>query len=1296
MFRKVSYVLVLLLVVYLQSFSSDAFSSSSASAIPLSEAEAAWIAAHPVIRVGPDPEFRPVEFFNSSGEHEGLAADYLRLVAERLGLSFEVVQLENWDEVVRQARAREIDMWSAASATPQRLEFMNFTQPMVEVPAVILVRKQVKQDLTMEDLTGLKVAVVSGYAAHDFILEHYPGLTLDPVPNLEAALRKVSFGMVDAMVGNLATATYYMERQGITNLRVAGNTDQFYRWAFATRKDWPELQSILNKGLSSISSEEHQKIFSKWIHISAQRWKPSLQFYLMLLLFLLLLSVSGGYAWNRTLKRRVVQRTDQLNTELQERKQTEVALAIRDRAITAATNGIAIIDTLCVGYPVSYVNPAFEKIAGYPSAEMVGQAFPFFDHEPENTRAIFEAKTAIQKGIPCQVQLYSKRKQGSRFWNELSLSPVRDSENVVTHYITVVNDISERICNEEMVRQIATGVSALTGNRFFEQLTSHLAESLNVKYVLLGKLQAGDVQTVKTKAFWSQGQLIDNVKYSLVNTPCHDVIYSGACAFPQNIQQRYPHDHLLSELEAESYIGIPLRSANGEALGLLAVLDTVPIQNSDFVLSMLTIFASRASAELERQRADMALRNSEEYYRVLFESSNDGLVTLDNNQFTRCNTKLEEIYGCPRSEIIGFGPEKFSPEIQPDGSLSSERAYHYITAALAGKPQLFEWLHKQLDGTLIHTEVSLNCVYSEGSSVLTARIHDISDRKLRDEETRLAASVFNGTTEGIAITDARGVILQVNKAFTEITGFDSDEVLGKTPRLLKSDYHDDAFYQAFWSDLTTKGVWQGEIWNRRKDGEAHPVWQNISAIRDEVGDIVQYISVFSDITDKKLSEQRIEHLAHYDVLTDLPNRVLFNERCEHALSRARRDKHQLVVMFLDLDRFKHINDSLGHPVGDRLLQQVAQRLNALIREEDTVARLGGDEFVVVLEDVLDTNVIAPVAEKILAAFNEPFDLKDNHLHVSSSIGIAIYPDDGGDVTTLVRNADAAMYRAKESGRNNYQFYTEEMTTTAHARVLLESNLRQAVEQQQLVLHYHPQFDLTCGQMTGAEALVRWHHPEMGLVAPDRFIPLAEETGLILSIGEWVLRDACTQAKQWLDEGRSFGTIAVNVSGHQIERGDIVELVRQVLWETRLPAALLELEITESFIMKHPDDAISTLGALKKLGVSLAIDDFGTGYSSLSYLKRLPIDKLKIDRSFVNDVPDGPADAAITRAVIALGKGLSLSVIAEGVENEAQRGFLENEGCNEAQGFLYSQPLVAVELQAFMGRLTESKSSRLHS
>jgi len=560
---------------------------------------------------------------------------------------------------------------------------------------------------------------------------------------------------------------------------------------------------------------------------------------------------------------------------------------------------------------------------------------------------------------------------------------------------------------------------------------------------------------------------------------------------------------------------------------------------------------------------------------------------------------------------------------------------------------------------------------------------EIAERKRTEEALCLAAAVFENTTEGAMVTDTKHRIVAVNKAFTEITGYEQGDVVSKTPQVLRSGKHDEPFYAAISASIIKTGRWKGEVWNRRKNGEIFPVWLNISTVADNFGQVTHYVSLFSDIAPIKESQAQLERLAHHDALTGLPNRLLFHARLEHALERARREGGLVAILCFDLDHFKNINDSLGHPAGDRLLQVVTKRLLDTVRKEDTVARFGGDEFTVLLEELQESKGAGIVAEKALNVLADPFDLDGHEAYVSGSVGISLFPDDGQDVTTLLKNADSALYRAKEHGGNSYHFYTKDLTTAAFKRLALESSLRRAVERGEFTLYYQPQLALNDGHIVGAEALVRWQHPELGLVLPAEFIPMAESTGLIVKLGEWVMNTACAQAKAWQKEGLPPMRIAVNISSVQVNRGEIITTVERVLHETGLDPQYLELEITEGLIMQQTHQTIAILDDLKAMGVMLAIDDFGTGYSSLSYLKRLPLHCLKIDRSFVCEIPGDSEDMAITRAVIALGNSLQLVVIAEGVENETQLEFLRSNGCDEAQGYLYSAPVPAADFAAFV-------------
>ncbi len=560
---------------------------------------------------------------------------------------------------------------------------------------------------------------------------------------------------------------------------------------------------------------------------------------------------------------------------------------------------------------------------------------------------------------------------------------------------------------------------------------------------------------------------------------------------------------------------------------------------------------------------------------------------------------------------------------------------------------------------------------------------EVNKRKAITHQLRLASKVFEHAGEGIMITNQHSIIEAVNPCFTDITGFAPEEVIGHKPSVLSSGRQSPEFYQGMWNSLEKQGEWEGEIINRRKNGEIYPQWLRIVAIKNEAAKITHFIGSFSDITAHTSARQRLYHLAHYDSVTELPNRVLFKESLTHELNNARRRKSTLAVFFMDLDHFKDVNDSLGHAAGDELLKEVAKRLLFCKRDNDLVARQGGDEFTGVMVDLVHPEDAAIVAERMLKLMATPIQLGDDTVHISGSIGLSIYPNDGDDVESLTSKADTAMYHAKESGRNNFQFHTEQMYQDSVRRIELENKLRHAIKHNEFELYYQPQIHTVTHQIIGMETLIRWNQPDIGMVSPAEFIPLAEETGLIVTIGEWVLRTACKQAKAWQDNGFPSLMLSVNLSSHQFRKKEFMQILHSALHDSGLAAKHLQLELTERIIMHEDDFTISRLQRIHDLGIHLSIDDFGTGYSSMSYLKRFPLNELKIDKSFVDDVCSDEDDGVIVAAMINLAHALNLRVIAEGVEDESQLHWLAENDCDAIQGYYFSRPLPASEFETFM-------------
>ena len=684
----------------------------------------------------------------------------------------------------------------------------------------------------------------------------------------------------------------------------------------------------------------------------------------------------------------------------------------------------------------------------------------------------------------------------------------------------------------------------------------------------------------------------------------------------------------------------------------------------------------------QKNLAEKALLASESRYRCLFKNMLEG--------FAYCKMLYDD-HGRPM-DFVYLDVNHAFENLTGLGNVTGKKATEAIPGIKMAHPELFEIYGRvAATGEPEKFEIALEplgkrfsvSVYSPEKAYFVAVFDNITKRKEAEDKLRLMAQVFEHIGEAIVITGPDKKILATNSTFSRLTGYSREDALGQNPSILKSGNEPKEFYASMWQSLSNENYWQGEIWDKRKDGTLYPKWLTITVVRDDHGDISHYIGSFSDISERKQTAQKIDYLAHHDHLTNLPNRCSLMKRLCHALELAKQSTSHLAVMFIDLDRFKNINDSLGHYVGDSLLSLVAARLLASIRRVDIVARIGGDEFVVVLPQIQSGLAAAHVAINIHKSLSENYQLDGHDLHITPSIGISVFPHDGETTEELIKNADLAMSYVKSKGGNNYQFFKQQMNSTAQERLLMESGLRAAIERKEFLLHYQPQIDLASGRVICVEALVRWQHPLRGLIPPDMFIPIAEDTGLILQIGDFVLKTACRQLNAWLSAGLPPFRMAVNLSAWQFKQGNLPSLVAKIITETGIDPHLLELEITESAAMDNPEATILHLLRLREMGVELAIDDFGTGYSSLSYLKLFPVNRLKIDRSFVKDLETDPDDAAIAAATIALAHKLGKEVIAEGVETQGQLSFLRAQQCDIVQGYFFSHPLPAAELVEFI-------------
>jgi len=931
---------------------------------------------------------------------------------------------------------------------------------------------------------------------------------------------------------------------------------------------------------------------------------------------------------------------------------------------------------------LSFVNPAWQTISGYSIQESLGRPLLDFvedDHQEEVGQQISAILSRQANGWLGELRL--RDAGGHPHWVSLRLAAaelgLRGS----------LSDIQERRHSQALQEARNAVLDRMLAQRPLQESLGDMAQRLEQinpqMLVSIMRLEQGRLRVLAAPSLPGHYvEQVDGCAARLGVGSCGHAAASGELTVVEDIRE---HPHWLDFREAARLAGLracwslPFKNDQGDVLGVFGIYHRRVTHPSADDIALVVEFTRLAGLAVRQQQRDSERLQSELRFRATFEQAAIGIAHLaPDGHWLRVNQRLCQMLGYPREELIQL---TFQDVTHPD---DLENDLDLTQQLLSGELSRLnmEKRYVRRDGSTLWANLSATLVrHTNGEPhYFISVVEDIGLRKQQEQALRQAATVFESTQEGVVVVDAQRRILTSNPAFTSITGLSQQEVLGRRLPLLPGSDLDRTRYRTLWRKVQDSGHWQGELSSRRQDGSRFPFWLTVSRVRDCDPQQPQYVLTFTDLSQYRDSQERLAHLAHFDPLTDLPNRLYAMERLNHALEHAQRHNERVAVLYFDLDNFKTINESLGHKVGDELLVAVARRLQQRLRNEDTLARLSSDEFLVVLENLQRPEEAATIARTLIELLERPLPLGNGgrEAYLSASIGISLYPDDGLSGDDLLRNADSALHQAKQEGRNTFRFYTQGLTHQAHTRLTLEGRLRQALKRNELLLHYQPLVDAESGRAIGVEALLRWHSSE-GMVSPAQFIPLAEETGLIVPIGTWVLREACRQMQFWRQQGVALQTLAVNLSPRQFRQADLLQQVREALHDSGLPPEYLELEITEGALIENVEQAQASLAALKGLGLKLAIDDFGTGYSSLAYLQRFPLDKLKIDQSFMRGVPEDQANLEIVATIVGLARNLKLRVLAEGVETAEQLRALRQLGCEQCQGYLFSRPLSAVQL-----------------